>query len=179
MNSDHPSHTSDTRTTFDDDARRAHAASLERLSPRVQAQLAQRRRAALSPNARPAAPRTRPMLALGTTAVLALAIGLFALRDTSDADSARTSDAVAVVATPTTDDNAIADIPPAAVAASTADSTIDNRAPAPTDMPSAALLAAEFANTDDAIGFAALDESPDFYLWLGSEEAQAKVTEVL
>jgi hypothetical protein len=54
--------------------RAAHAESLARLSPRVQAQLAQRRQAAL------AAPRTsRPALgwALATLAVCAVAIGVF------------------------------------------------------------------------------------------------------
>ena len=41
------------------------------------------------------------------------------------------------------------------------------------------LLAAEFGTADETMGFDALQESPDFYLWLGSEESQADVTESL
>ena len=55
---------------FDHAARSAHAASLAHLSPRVQAQLALRRRAALSQDPRRAAPRAWPMLALGSAAAL-------------------------------------------------------------------------------------------------------------
>ncbi|MGN6512687.1 MAG: hypothetical protein ACTHKZ_03835 [Lysobacteraceae bacterium] len=65
-----------THDAFDARLRAAHAASLAHLSPRVQAQLAQRRRAA------PAAPgpgRARPAfgLALATLAVCAVAVGVF------------------------------------------------------------------------------------------------------
>lgn len=61
---------------FDRHARRAHAASLDALSPRVQAQLAQRRRAALA--ATPASGRGLPRWgwAGALAAVGALAIGL-------------------------------------------------------------------------------------------------------
>jgi hypothetical protein len=56
-------------------ARVAHAASLERLSPKTQAQLVQRRRRALAAQN---APDARPALrwAVGTLAVCAVAIGL-------------------------------------------------------------------------------------------------------
>lgn len=60
---------------FDIRLRAAHAASLDALSPRVRAQLAQRRRLAL------ATPRSqaRPLLgwALATFAVCAVAVGVF------------------------------------------------------------------------------------------------------
>ena len=61
---------------FDARMRAAHAESLARLSPRVQAQLAQRRHAAL---ATPRTSHARPALgwALATLAVCAVAIGVF------------------------------------------------------------------------------------------------------
>ena len=61
---------------FDARARAAHAESLARLSPRVQAQLAQRRHAALSA---PGSSRARPAFgwALATLAVCATVIGVF------------------------------------------------------------------------------------------------------
>lgn len=61
---------------FDARARAAHAASLDALSPRVRAQLAQRRRSA-SATGRP--PHARPALgwALATLALCAVAIGVF------------------------------------------------------------------------------------------------------
>lgn len=46
-------------TPFDDHARRAHAQSLDALSPRVQAQLAQRRGAALASSTSARAPHAR------------------------------------------------------------------------------------------------------------------------
>jgi len=60
---------------FDTRARLAHAASLERLSPKAQAQLVQRRRRALAAQD---APHARPALrwAVATLAVCAVAIGL-------------------------------------------------------------------------------------------------------
>jgi len=56
-------------------ARAAHVASLERLSPKTQAQLVQRRRRALAAHD---APHARPVLrwAVATLAVCAVAIGL-------------------------------------------------------------------------------------------------------
>ncbi len=62
---------------FDERARTAHAGSLDALSPRVQAQLAQRRRAALSPTAtRSAARRWRWLGAAATAGALVVALQL-------------------------------------------------------------------------------------------------------
>ncbi|MFZ5655700.1 MAG: hypothetical protein ACOY37_01335 [Pseudomonadota bacterium] len=68
---------------LDRHARQAHAASLESLSPRVEAQLAQRRRAALAGPA-PAARTRRSWIgaALATVCVLVLALQLRAPVDT-------------------------------------------------------------------------------------------------
>lgn len=208
---------------FDHAARSAHAASLAHLSPRVQAQLALRRRAALSQDPRRASPRAWPMLALGSAAALTLAVGLFVLRG---GDDERPATAGTVVTAPSTgvqpiartasdssanantgdratgksqhtaadasDDNA-ADIAAAVARDMTVDehlldSFIDD------DALPAELLAAEFGTADDgmssngmslnsmslsSMGFDTLDESPDFYLWLGSQDAQADVTESL
>lgn len=62
-------------TPFDERARRAHAQALDALSPRVQAQLAQRRRAALSP-ARPATARWGWIGAAATVGALVVALQL-------------------------------------------------------------------------------------------------------
>jgi len=168
-------------------ARSAHAASLDALSPRVRAQLAQRRRAALAERAQPSAARRWPMLALGSAVALALAVGLFALRDTGTPAQGEvavaptdiapaSSPAVPATATTPLDDNAAA---PAVASAGTdapapaADSILGDE-PLPTE-----LLAAEFSGADEAMGFDALEESPDFYLWLGSDSAQADTSELL
>ena len=192
-------HSHDDRDARSDDrlaqaVRSVHAASLDTLSPRVRAQLAQRRRAALAERARPAAARRWPMLAMGSAAALALAIGLFVLRDTGTPAQGE----VAVAPT------GVAPVPTPAVPA-TGTTPIDGTAPAPTvDSPAVAstdantdtpepafdsilsddelpaeLLAAEFSGADDAMGFDALEESPDFYLWLGSDSAQADTSELL
>ena len=209
---------------FDHAARSAHAASLGHLSPRVQAQLALRRRAALAQDPHRTPQRAWPMLALGSAAALTLAVGLFVLRG-GDGDELPATPGT-VVATPSTgaqpiartasdssatanagdrdagksqhtavdapDDNA-ADIAAAVAHDMTVDeelldSFIDD------DALPAELLAAEFGTADDgmssngmslnsmslsSMGFDTLDESPDFYLWLGSQDAQADVTESL
>lgn len=173
-------------------ARSAHAASLDNLSPRVRAQLAQRRRAALAENARPSAVRRWPMLALGSAAALILAIGLFMLRGPGQTGTPA-QDEVAVMPTgvapdPTPAVPSAATTPaittdPAPALASTHTSTgtpepavdsilIDDELPAE-------LLAAEFSGADATMGFEALEESPDFYLWLGSDSAQADTSELL
>jgi hypothetical protein len=197
MNSDNPHN--DAHTAFDEAARRAHAASLDRLSPRVQAQLTQRRRAALTQEARPAL-RTWPMLALGSAAALTLAVALFVVRGNGDAELPATSDNVATAPAPGNDTTPSATTP--AVEPSTTTSTTAHIPPAPavasTDVPDATvdsdtvesvgidddvlpaeLLAAELNTADDAMGFGMQEESPDFYLWLGSQDAQADVTESL
>lgn len=173
-------------------ARSAHAASLDHLSPRVRAQLAQRRRAALADNARPTAAARWPILALGSAAALTLAIGLFVLRGPGETGTSA-QDEVAVTPTgvapdptpalpavPTTP--AIATDPGPAVAST--DTSTGTPEPAvdsifTDDELPAELLAAEFSDADATMGFEALEESPDFYLWLGSDTAQADTSELL
>ncbi|MFD0725945.1 hypothetical protein [Lysobacter brunescens] len=179
-------------------ARHAHAASLDRLSPRVQAQLAQRRRAAMQPTRN--AGRGWAMIATASTAVLAVAIGVFVMREgvlhndstqapqVADNGAAMTAP-VAPAAQPAPVDIRVAD------ATTTTPSTIAPPdaavAPQPVatdtlpDTLSDSLIAAEFdaveaieGATDD-IGYGAFDETPDFYAWLGSEDALADVPESL
>lgn len=186
MSSDHLSHLPDTPPSFDDAARAAHAISLDRLSPQVQAQLAQRRRTALSSAARPPASRGWPMLALGSAATLAVAIGLFALHGNDSISVRPASDTVAsapasdasVTAAGTANTGSMPDAVIAAPPTATA-STAPEIANSNTPLPAPVIIAAEFASTDAVIGFAAAEESPDFYLWLGSQDAQSNVTEFL
>ena len=191
-------HTHDDRDALADDvrpddrlaqaARSAHAASLDHLSPRVRAQLTQRRRAALAEHGRSPAPRRWPMLALGSAAAVTLAIGLFALRDIGDTVAPSPGE---VAATPTgvvppertPSEPATA---PAAVAPAVAATDTGTDMPDPAvdsllvdDAMPADLLAAEFSGADEAMGFDALQENPDFYLWLGSDSAQAHGSELL
>ena len=169
-------------------ARTAHAASLDHLSPRVRAQLAQRRRAALADNARPTATARWPMLALGSTAALILAIGVFVLRgpdETATPVQGEVAEAPANIASPQTPaepETATAPIiatapAPAVASADTSEPTVDSLL-IDDELP-AELLAAEFSGADATLGFDALEESPDFYLWLGSDSAQADTSEVL
>jgi hypothetical protein len=205
MTSEHPrqdSHATPDEVAFDEAARRAHAASLDRLSPRVQAQLAQRRRAAMKQATAPASLRAWPMLALGSAAALTLAVGLFVVRDTSDESASETAAAVATAPTADTDTTAhsatiTADTSttpaPVIASAETPDVAVDDTAIDSLAIDTASidsiligddalpeeLLAAEFGTADETMGFDALQENPDFYLWLGSEESQADVTESL
>ena len=199
MTSGHPRQ--DSHAALDEAARRAHAASLDRLSPRVQAQLAQRRRAAMKQATAPAPLRAWPMLALGSAAALTLAVGLFVVRST-DEDAPKTAATVATAPTADTDTpahsatiTADTSTTPAPVTASaeTPDVAVDDTAIDSVAIDTASidsmlieddalpeeLLAAEFGTADETMGFDALQESPDFYLWLGSEESQADVTESL
>ncbi len=193
-------HTHDDRDASTGDAlaqaaRSAHAASLDNLSPRVRAQLAQRRRAALAEHAmtkhaRPSRARRWPMLALGSAAALILAIGLFVLRGPgvtgtpAQGEVAATPAGVApdpTPAVPTTATTPDITTTPAPALAST-----DTESPEPAvssmisdgELP-AELLAAEFSGADATMGFDALEESPDFYLWLGSDSVQADTSELL
>ena len=197
MTSDHAPHDNDNAMPFDDAARSAHSASLDRLSPRVRAQLAQRRRAALA-GPREAGVRIWPMLALGSTAAVALAVGLFVLRGADDAGTAASQPALAVErpdnaaddATPTTAPS-IAPTPAPQIAATTvaADSRdiIDpgiDPAVATSDVVDVdslpdEWLAAEIEAGDEALGLDMFEENPDFYLWLAANEGQADVTESL
>lgn len=176
-------------------ARSAHAASLDHLSRRVRAQLVQRRRAALAENARPSSARRWPMLALGSAAALTLANGLFVLRGPGETGTPAQGE-VAVAPTgvapdptpavPTTATTPVITTDPAPAVASSAVASTGTGTPEPAvesilsddDLP-AELLAAEFSGTDAAMGFEALEESPDFYLWLGSDTAQADTSELL
>ena len=189
MTSEHPRQ--DSHAALDEAARRAHAASLDRLSPRVQAQLAQRHRAAMKQATAPAPLRAWPMLALGSAAALTLAVGLFVVRST-DEDAPKTAATVATAPTADTDTTAhsatitadtsttpapvtaSAETPDVAVDTASIDSMLIEDDALPEE-----LLAAEFGTADETMGFDALQESPDFYLWLGSEESQADVTESL
>ncbi|MEQ1512061.1 MAG: hypothetical protein ABL934_05195 [Lysobacteraceae bacterium] len=200
MTSDHPRQDSHAtldqaaldEVAFDDAARRAHAASLDRLSPRVRAQLAQRRRAAIQQDTRPAPVRVWPMLALGSAAALTLAVGLFVVRGTGDSGTSKTPDTVVTAPVPGIDtaphtSTATADPEPAAHTTSapviastdTPDTTVGDSAIIEVDPLPTELLAAEFDTADEAMGFDTSQESPDFYLWLGSEESQIDVTESL
>ena len=110
---------------FDAAVRSAHAASLDHLSPRVHAQLAQRRRAALAGKARHASPWWRAAWPIAAAAAIgALAIGL------------------------------------------------QVRAPVPAPSPVVAT-----APTDPATTYDTLDESPDLYVWLASDDAAALAME--
>ncbi|BCT91523.1 hypothetical protein LYSHEL_05470 [Lysobacter helvus] len=110
---------------FDAAMREAHVASLDHLSPRVRAQLVQRRRTALAGNARKTAHPLRAAWPLAAAfAIGALAIGLS-------------------VRTPTP--------APATVAAT--------------------------APTDAATTYDTLDENPDLYVWLASDDAASLAME--
>ncbi len=174
-------------------ARHAHAASLDRLSPRVQAQLAQRRRAAMQP-ARSTG-RGWAMIAASSTAVLAVAIGVFVLRDGMPGDTGAQAPQVADASVTTTApvaptvqapaETRVADAATAApVSTETPDLAVQPQATVSDALPDT-LIAAEFdaieaieGATDD-IGYGTFDETPDFYAWLGSEDALADVTESL
>ena len=195
MTSDNPHQNS--HTALDDAARSAHAASLGRLSPRVQAQLAQRRRAALTQNTPTTGARAWPVLALGSAAALTLAVGLFVLRGNGPVDLPKTPDTVVTVPAtdpvPAVDAAAGVTMPmvaqdPAAekpdvvvdAGAGIAASNIDIDAVVIEDetLP-AELLAAGFDTANETFGFDRFEENPDFYLWLASEEAQTDLQELL
>ena len=195
MTSDHPrqdSHATLDEAALDEVARRAHAASLGHLSPRVQAQLAQRRRAAMKQATAPVPVRAWPMLALGSAAALTLAVGLFVVRSTDD-EAPKTAATVATAPTadtetPATTADTASTPAPAIASADTPDVAVDGTLIDDTSIDSMfieddalpeELLAAQFGTADETMGFDALQENPDFYLWLGSEESQADVTESL
>ena len=195
MTSDNPHQNS--HTALDDAARSAHAASLGRLSPRVQAQLAQRRRAALARGTRSTGVRAWSMLALVSAAALTLAIGLFVLRGSDSDDLPKTPgpvvavpstdpvpavDAAAGVTMPMVAQDPAAEKPDVVVdaGAGNAASNIDIDAVVIEDdaLP-AELLAAGFDTANETFGFDRFEENPDFYLWLASEEAQTDLQELL
>lgn len=212
-------HASERDLAFDAAARAAHAEALRQVSARVQAQLRLRQRAAMAGEARDTRPlwqRTGPLLALGGTAALALAIGLRFAGDTarSGTDNEATSSMAAQQAEPS---ESVAWMPPApavpdsATAAALpasqdaaaegvrsdtpelADATmreIDALLAEAVGEPAEANLLA--ANDDAGFGngmpdsaafdhdaLAALDENPDLYLWLASDESLPDAVESL
>lgn len=194
-----PGHDTDTghhTDRFDAAAREAHAVALERLSPQVRAQLAQRRRAALA-GPRPARVRSWGLMAVGSAALLALAVGIFLQREVDGTQVAPTDGGLAALPATTHPDTDIAT--PAPAPDSTAPA-IANPVVADTDAPAAdasplatgatpdpievdalpdTWLAAEFDDAEAEAAFAGFEETPDFYLWLGSDEDLAGLTEVL
>lgn len=177
-------------------AREAHAVALERLSPQVRAQLAQRRRAALA-GPRPARARPWGLMAVGSAALLALAVGIFLQREVDGTQVAPTDGGLATVpatTTPGTDITTPAPAPDSTAPAIANPVVADTDAPAP-DARAPAIastpdpvevdalpdtwLAAEFDDAEAEAGFAGFEETPDFYLWLGSDEDLAGLTEVL
>lgn len=163
--------------TFDAAARRAHAASLEGLSPRVRAQLAQRRRAATSA---PAEVRAWPLLAIGGSAAVALIAGVLFLRapvqEATDAPAPAVAEAPQAAPAPTNADTATPTVAPVEIAH--VDRTPRTAAPAAGALP-ADWTADDYEAAQTADGIAAIDESPDFYLWLATNEGQADLTETL
>ncbi len=208
---------------FEAAARAAHADALTHVSARVQAQLQQRRRAALSGHVAAAARPFWPMLALGGTAAVALAIGLGFVREPVNTPAppsvaAQTGDQRASDAAPVTNaaadrathagtapDTATAIAPDAmqhqpntiadplanpianpSVDSAARDAVAANDSVVDTTMAEIEALLGDdsaiensvLAMSDDAL-LADLDENPDLYLWLGSDEGQADTTELL
>lgn len=165
--------------TFDAAARRVHAASLEGLSPRVRAQLAQRRRVATSTRA-PANVRAWPLLAIGGSAAVALIAGVLFLRapvqEATDAPAPAVAEAPQASPAPTNADTAAPTVAPVEVAH--VDRTPRTATPAAGALP-ADWTADDYEAAQTADGIAAIDESPDFYLWLAANEGQADLTETL
>lgn len=202
---------------FDAQARQAHAAAQDALSPRVRAQLQQRRRAALAGPRRASGPRWVPTLTLAATLALAVGLGLrfWAPATPGPAPDAmarggpdRSSGAQAAASTAATaetppDAGPRGDATPPQVAAAGDDARGLASGIGSEDMTAtaagasagveaevdaiAALLAVPAAGEagtavdeardaaavdvgqDDAL-LAALEESPDFYLWLGADD---------
>lgn len=199
----HTDHRDDADDALARAARRAHAASLDQLSPRVQAQLAQRRRAATQPGR--SAGRGWAMIAATSATALALAIGVFVLRD-DGMDAAQMADAPESDAPPATlpapaVDTRIVDAATTPPTVDSADAPAVDPAVDPADAPATTpiieamphddtalpdtLIAAEFDGVEaiesaiDDAGYDGFDETPDFYAWLGSEEALAEAPESL
>jgi hypothetical protein len=170
-------------------AREAHAVALERLSPQVRAQLAQRRRAALA-GPRPARARPWGLMAVGSAALLALAVGIFLQRESDGTQVAPADGGLATVPATTRPGTGI---PTPAPALESAAPVVASPVAADTDAPETepttdavevdalpdTWLAAEFDDAEAEAAFAGFEETPDFYLWLGSDEDLAGLTEVL
>jgi anti-sigma-K factor RskA len=101
----------DAQGRFDQALRARHAEAVARISPRVRAQLAQRRHAALRGDAVAAPGWGLRHLAVGTAFVAVLALGIALLPDTPDA-SAPAADAAIASATSAPAPNTILDEDP-------------------------------------------------------------------
>lgn len=205
----------DTTSTHDDDAfdaraRSTHATAQGALSPRVRAQLQQRRRAVLASPRKTHGVRWVPTLTMAATLALAVGMGLRlwspetanpdaaapataaadtraeATSDTSPGPTSRPDTALpAVAAAGRNADAATASAPAASTAvedrgaAETSTGHLEAdvdaiaallAAPAVDDGDSAPDAAVVETAQDDAL-LAALEESPDFYLWLGADDS--------
>ena len=135
------------------------------------------------------------MIAAGSAAVLALAVGVFVIRDQSRAPQMadeETPSAAPIATTPAaqaTPDTRIADAAtsepvstaaPDAVAAPQVDAADSAPEEDRASLPDT-LIAAEFDAVEaiDDAGYDGFDEPPDFYAWLGSENALADAPESL
>ena len=185
---------------FDARTREAHAAACAAVSPRVRAQLQQRRRAARMGTRGSAAPRWVPAVAMAATLALAVGLGLHLLQPQTDDTGAAGPAVVAQGAAPgvssTSSTSGASDASSAtgAMAAARPAGTAPHATPTQAssldaDLDAiAALLATDAtgerldragmtasqtggdaALQDDAL-LAALEESPDFYLWLGADD---------
>lgn len=188
---------------FDARTREAHAAACAAVSPRVRAQLQQRRRAARMGTRASAGPRWVPAVAMAATLALAVGLGLHLLQPQTDDTGAAGPAVVAQGAAPGVSGASNASSASGTSDASSATGAMAAARPAgtaphatPTQASSldadldaiAALLATDTtgehpdragmtasqtggdaALQDDAL-LAALEESPDFYLWLGADD---------
>ncbi len=194
-------------TQFDTAARKAHSDALAHVSAGVQAQLHQRRRIARS--ARGSAPDRRawPMLAFGSTAALALLVGLQTLRDpdtqmTSQPDTASTHSQATTTSMTATTTPPISKAPASADINTTHSGAIasnDRQIDSHNDMQTHSNLMANHPNNDSTSAptphertgpmlavredddplLNDLEENPDLYLWLGSENGINDTSESL
>lgn len=206
-------HTED-HAGFDARTREVHAAACDALSPRVRAQLQQRRRAALAGTPPSSASRWMPAMAMAATLAVAIGLGLHLLQPQKDdapagahatgahatessavvahvtgasdsgnasaTDSAGSTDVVAVALSADTNPG-VTLTPPAAdsldadldaitallAAGDTGDAS--DRVDMTASHASADAMLPDSSIPDDAL-LAALDESPDFYLWLAADD---------
>ncbi|AXK72584.1 hypothetical protein DWG18_10060 [Lysobacter sp. TY2-98] len=145
---------------FDARARAVHAASLDQLSARVNAQLAQRRRLALKGEARGTSRRLLPWAGVAT-AGLALAL-VVQLRPPGSGPAAPQSTGREVVATATT--------PAAPTNTSTTARVTPSTAPRIAAITPKPVSRLPGANDAEAVA-PDLSEDPEFYMWLGDERS--------
>jgi hypothetical protein len=195
-------------------ARRLHNESLDTLSARTQAQLHQRRRAALRGDLAHRPRKSWAMLAIACTAAVALAVGVQFVRPPQTVPAPTVANSTATPSPDVVVDARTAGTPPAehttqdsnstsaadnvaskaqngdAVASDPAaigDDVVDNDGLdallASMDAGTGADASAQAQPSDDELSdaelFASLEETPDFYLWLDSEEGEASLSEAL